>query len=182
VLLLLSGPIGAGKTTLCQHLAEQVRGRGLDVGGILAPAVIEGGRKAGIEVVDLGTGERRLLARTDRDLGGVCVGRYSFDACTLAWAVELCARALTTDALVFVDEIGPLELERKQGLASLVPMLAQPRAGTTVVIVRDGLIDALRARVARARPRLVRLESTRRQETRAGMEAILFAPETTRGG
>jgi len=68
MLILLSGPIGSGKTTLCARAAAAARARGIAVAGVLAPAIVQRGAKVGIEAVDLVTGERRLLARADRDL------------------------------------------------------------------------------------------------------------------
>ena len=74
--------------------------------------------------------------------------------------LSLCKDALKKNALVFVDEIGRLELNRGKGLAPLIPLLAQPRRGHTVVIVRDTLLDKLVAYVEPAQPRLVTLDDT----------------------
>ena len=164
MLILFSGPIGAGKTTFCQQLAAAARARGVPVAGVLAPAIAQDGQKVGIEAVDLRSGARRTLARTDRDLGGVRVGPYSFDDQALTWALQRCQEALRGDALAFVDEIGRLELERGEGLAPLLPLLARPRPAHTVVIVRDTLLDELAARVAAAQPRVVTLQDTKMQE------------------
>jgi hypothetical protein len=62
MLALLTGAIGVGKTTLCQHLAAGARARGVAVGGVLAPPVTSQDRKVGISLVDLHSGETRLLA------------------------------------------------------------------------------------------------------------------------
>jgi hypothetical protein len=62
MLVLLTGAIGVGKTTLCQHLAAGARARGVAVGGVLAPPVMGQDRKVGISLVDLHSGETRLLA------------------------------------------------------------------------------------------------------------------------
>jgi nucleoside-triphosphatase THEP1 len=154
MLILLSGPIGAGKTTLCERAAAAARERGVRVAGVLAPAVVEDGAKVGVEAVDLASGERQLLARTDRELGGMA--------------------ALATDALVFVDEIGRLELHRGAGLASLIPRLIEPRQADTVVVVREDLLDRAVARMAPAAPRTVVLDTTSRDVAWAELEALLF--------
>ena len=85
MLILVSGPVRVGKTTLCLRLAERARERGLCVAGVLTPALMEDGAKVGIQAVELGSGEARLLARVDRDLGGTRVGPYSFDDRVLDW-------------------------------------------------------------------------------------------------
>jgi nucleoside-triphosphatase THEP1 len=165
VLVLVSGPVRAGKTTLCLRLVERARECGLSVGGVLTPAVVENGVKAGIQAVELGSGETRLLARVDRDLRGVRVGPYSFDDRVLDWVTCCCERDLGLETrIVFVDEIGKLELNRGGGLARLVPVLARPRAQTTVVIVRDFLLDALVERLPEKEPCVVMLDPARREQ------------------
>ena len=61
-LLVVSGPPGAGKTTLCIRVAAQLGAR---IGGLVSPARMEGGRKTGILVRDLASGEERLLAQVE---------------------------------------------------------------------------------------------------------------------
>lgn len=143
---LVSGAIGAGKTTVCQKVVEAARARGFACGGLLTPALIEDGRKVGIVGVDLGSGERRVLARTDHDLGGPCVGCYHFTADAFAWANAVIASAVEAGCdLLVVDEIGPLELVQGGGLAPALDLLsAVPRA---LIVVRISLVDALRGRL-----------------------------------
>jgi nucleoside-triphosphatase THEP1 len=174
MLILLGGPVGVGKTTLCARAAVAARARGWAVAGVLAPAIVEDGKKAGIEAADLANGERRLLARSDCDLGGVRVGQYSFDDEALAWMLSLDVAALAGDALAFVDEIGHLELDHGVGLAPLVPLLAQPRQADTVVVVRGDLLDVMVARTALAAPRVVTLDPTHRDAAWAELEILLF--------
>ena len=191
MLILVSGPIGSGKTTLCQRLVDVARGRGFCVGGVLTPPVIEAGVKVGIEAVDLrfvGTraAEGRLLARTDRDLEGTRCGPYSFDDRVLCWVALLCARALTEstagagETLVLVDEIGRLELNRGVGLARTIPLLAQVRDRRVIAIVRDTLLDRLVACVQEAEPRIVVVDPQRREEAWNELSGLVFAGETDR--
>ena len=147
---LLSGEIGAGKTTVCQRVVNLARSRGYACGGLLTPALIEDGRKVGIVGVDLGSGGRRVMARTDRDLGGPCVGCYHFTADAFAWANAVIASAVEAGCdLLVVDEIGPLELVQGGGLAPALDVLgAAPRA---LIVVRISLVDALRGRLEMGR-------------------------------
>jgi nucleoside-triphosphatase THEP1 len=130
-----------GKTTVCQAVAELARRRGYRPGGVITPAIYacpeqsrrdSHGTKVGFEAVDVGSGERWPLARTDpstssghrRDLGGPQVGPYSFDPAALAKALRVLRRAATAGCDLFVvDEIGPLELEQGQGFAPILDLI-----------------------------------------------------------
>lgn len=145
---LLTGPIGVGKTTVAERVAGSALRRGLACGGLLAPALIDPcGQKAGIWGVDVATGERRLLARIDRDLGGPRVGPYSFDGDALHWALGVVEGAISRADLVLVDEIGKLELWENGGLSPVLPRLAAGEARRALVLVRESLLGELQARL-----------------------------------
>ena len=187
MLILLSGPVGVGKTTLCLRLVDAARERGLSVSGVLAPAVIVECAKRGIQAVDLRTGEMRSmarLARGDDAANGTRVGPYVFDDLTLDWVVALCSKALratgtTQRSLIFVDEIGKLELNRGEGLAPLVPLLAQPRDAYVVAIVRDTLLGLLLAHVQGAAPRVVVVDPRRRRRAWAEITSLVFGEKAS---
>ncbi len=61
-LLLVTGLSGVGKTTWCTHLIELARSTGRSINGLLSPSVFADGRKVGIEIVDLDSGDHRRLA------------------------------------------------------------------------------------------------------------------------
>ena len=122
---LLTGSVGVGKTTVAERVAGLARRQGIHCGGLLAPAMVNScGQKVGIWGVDISTGERCVLARTDRDLGGPAIGFYSFDASALDWAVGVLDSAIGACDLLIVDEIGKLELWRGIGLAPVLPRLS----------------------------------------------------------
>jgi nucleoside-triphosphatase THEP1 len=140
-IVLLSGPVGVGKTTVAERVAGDLGRRGWACGGLLAPALVNScGQKAGIWGVDLLGGERRILARTDRDLGGPAIGPYSFDAGALDWALGAIEGAIRGCDLVVVDEIGKLELWQGTGLAPILPRLAAGEARRALVLVREELL------------------------------------------
>ncbi len=175
VIGLLAGAVGAGKTTAAQRVVSLARRRGLACGGLLAPALIgRRGSKIGIEGVDLLTGERRTLARTDRELGGPNVGAYSFDDAALAWANGAIEAALGACDLLIVDEVGKLELWRHAGLAPVVPRLASGEVKRSLVLVRAFLLAELQARLSPVEQVVFELDAQNRDELPPHVLARLF--------
>ncbi len=80
-LTLLTGPRGCGKTTECLALFEQARAGGLDVAGLISPAVFEGEQKVGIAVLNLRTGHSRPLAWVNdgASFAGMSTSGWIFD-------------------------------------------------------------------------------------------------------
>jgi nucleoside-triphosphatase THEP1 len=145
---LLTGPVGVGKTTVAERVVGLARRQGLVCAGLLAPALMNScGQKAGIWGIDLLTGQRQILARTDRNLGGPEVGPYSFDATAIVWAVDVLEGAMGACDLLVVDEMGKLELWRDAGLAPILPRLAAGEAKRALVLVRDLLLADLQERL-----------------------------------
>jgi nucleoside-triphosphatase THEP1 len=168
---LLTGAVGVGKTTVAERVVGLARQQGLTCGGLLAPAMLDGcGLKAGIWGVDLRTGERRILARTDQEINGPAMGPYSFDNAALAWATGIVEVAITTvdprtgehNDLLVVDEIGKLELWRGIGLAPILPKLAAGAVSRSLVLVRDSLLTDLQTRLGSVEQMVFRVDKENR--------------------
>jgi len=150
---LLTGPVGIGKTTIAERVIGLARKQELVCGGLLAPAMHNRcGQKIGIWGIDILSANRRILAHTDRDLGGPTVGPYSFNAEALDWAVSVVKGALEPAAarpcdLLIVDEIGKLELWHGVGLAPLMAHLASGEVNRALVLVRESLLVELQNRL-----------------------------------
>jgi nucleoside-triphosphatase THEP1 len=152
---ILTGDMGAGKTTTCGRLLGHARDLGLDCAGILSPARVDGGVKVGIDVVDARTDERRRLAEVDELPGRLRVGPYRFDDEAVAWGVARLGVACPCDIL-FVDEIGPLEMDRGEGWVNALDVLRAGQYSLAVTVVRASLVDAVRKAVGAPGTVLVR--------------------------
>ena len=148
-LYLLTAPSGAGKTTLCQALAEHARAAGWDVAGLLSPPHFDDGRKSGIYIEDLRSGERCLLAvaasQATHTAGyDLCLGRWLFSTACLSRGNAIFAASLPAD-LFIVDELGPLELTRGAGWQNAITALRSQRYTVGAVVVRPELVEQARS-------------------------------------
>ena len=177
-----------GKTTVCQAVADLACRRGYRPDGVITPALYAcpersrracpadwelgignwGLTKVGFEALDVGSGERWPLARTDRELGGPRVGPYSFDPAALDRALRVLRRAISVGCdLLIVDEIGPLELEQGKGFAPILDLLPVEGPTHTLIVVRPALLD----------PLLLRLRGAVRRPCRTGFTVFSVTEE-----
>jgi len=163
--LIVTGDRGARKTTLCITLASSSpRFKGL----VSPPLFSAGGNRVGFFAWCLSTREEWVFGRSDVELDGPRFGRFSFSSVGISRAVSCLRRAIARSPgpvmfapapaalknaqgpVIVIDEIGSLELERGEGLASVLPLLAD--AGDLLLVVRPELV----ARVAELVPRHAR--------------------------
>lgn len=159
---LLTGERGAGKSTVCLRVAEMARAAGLPVAGVAsAYADLQRGR---LEAVDLSTSQRWPLASAVESLGGPAIGRFSFSPAGLARALDALQRAAGLDvALLVVDEVGPLELGRREGFYPLLERLRRLDSPDLLVVVRPSLLGELRAFLAGERQSVLEVTASTRE-------------------
>jgi nucleoside-triphosphatase THEP1 len=145
----LTGRVHVGKTTICREVVRRARARGYIVRGLLTlPALDADGTRLGLELLDLESGKRRLLASIHRDLGGPRVGPHHFDPVTLQWGESILVAAHRHPCdLLAVDEIGRLELEQNSGFQGVLAVLASDLLPRSLVLVRDTLLEVFRRRL-----------------------------------
>jgi nucleoside-triphosphatase THEP1 len=154
-ILILTGDFGAGKTTVCRRLAESARKRGVHAAGVISPALFEDGEKTGINALDIQTGETRSLAvlrQTARS--SLETGRWSFFPRSMEWANRVLRNACPCTLLI-IDELGPLELERRQGWTAGIDALDSRAYEAAVAVIRPALVETARARWPHARTRQI---------------------------
>src|SRR5512136_1358240 len=88
-IIIFTGPPGSGKTTLCRQVADLARQHGVDCAGLVCPARFHQSRKVGIDVLNLRTGECRLLAETDHLPAPLRTKAYRFDVEAIAWGATV---------------------------------------------------------------------------------------------
>ncbi len=144
MITIITGSRGVGKTTLLLNLIEKLKNMGTHPSGIITPAVHDGdGKKVGFYALDVTAGERWELGRSDKDLEGLSYGPFSFSERGFNRAIEILTKALTEGSEdVFLDEIGPLELEKGYGFSSILSLISGFNINRNLyLVIRPELID-----------------------------------------
>jgi nucleoside-triphosphatase len=145
---LVTGPPGSGKTSVVSQVVQTLKIRGFQAGGIYCPEIREEGARVGFRMVDLISGEERILAHVKlRD--GPRVGKYRVDVASIdKFSEAVVGRALEEADFVVVDEIAPMEIHSdgfKRAVLAVLdsekPMLAAIHQRTT-----SGFIGEVKAR------------------------------------
>jgi len=141
---LVTGRPGSGKTSVIENAIKILQGHGLKPGGLYCPEIREGGVRLGFNIIDLMTGEERILAHVDqRD--GPQVSRYRVNVKNVDEMSEAAiGRALREADFVVIDEIAPMEMYSegfKRAVAAALdsdkPLLAIIHQRTTTGFIGD---------------------------------------------
>ena len=141
---IITGSRGVGKTTLLLKLIEELKNKGTHPSGIMTPAVYnEDKKKIGFNALDVATGGEWELGRSDKHLGGPSYGSFSFSARGFIRANKILEKVLTEGSgNVFLDEIGPLELEKGYGFFSILYLISSFDINRNLyLVIRPELID-----------------------------------------
>lgn len=108
--LLVTGPPRSGKTTVIQRTRDRLESHGFRAGGLYCPELRSDGDRVGFEIVDVATGESRILAHVDRT-EGPRVGKYRVNVDGVdGISAAAFGRAFETADFLIVDEIAPMEV------------------------------------------------------------------------
>ena len=141
MVIIVTGEIGIGKTTVCDKALKMLRSAGYACGGILTHKAMDGS----LTVLDIQTGEERTLASTNDTYHGPHTGKYFFSVEGIEFGVRAIERGITSDIL-FVDEIGYLEL-CGDGFAGSLELIKTQKARNSILVIRKQLLRAFLARL-----------------------------------
>jgi nucleoside-triphosphatase THEP1 len=145
-LMIVTGWRNTGKTTFCQFMIEAARERNLKVSGLLSPGVFENYDKIRIEMEDLSSGEKRVLAHKGFDPESEFnLPHWVFEKENLTWGNTVFEKSVPTDVLI-VDELGPIELEQNKGWTFGMQALDSGQYKVAIVVIRPELMPLAKQR------------------------------------
>ena len=140
-ILIITGEIGSGKTSLLHDLVTGLRTKGFAPAGIISPGRVEDGTKTGIRLLNVKTGDEWLLAELrGAEAVGPATLRWQFYQDVMDTGNQILGELDSCDFL-FIDELGPLEFLRKEGWQSAFTALEESDYNTALVVIRPGLLD-----------------------------------------
>jgi nucleoside-triphosphatase len=172
MIVLITGESGCGKTTLCAHVVAALKARGLDVAGVLTLPRFSDGKKIGMDVEDVRTGERGALADHCVFGAGTANLAWKFDDAGLARGAQILREATPCDVLV-IDELGPLELLRNTGWIHALDLLRACHYRLALVVVRPSLLVSLQMRLEGFRTMTLNVTGVNHDELSAQIVAQL---------
>jgi nucleoside-triphosphatase THEP1 len=139
--IIITGEIGSGKTTLIKHISFLLKDSGFRIGGIVAPAIYEQENKMGYDIIDESSGNIMRLSQIKEIEGMPRVGKYFF----ISEAVDFGCKALSVEKnresqIVLIDEIGAWELQG-QGWASSLNELIINFNMPLIITVRKSFVE-----------------------------------------
>jgi nucleoside-triphosphatase THEP1 len=138
---LLCGSSESGKTTTLLRFLDQVESLNLDCRGILCPPVFEDSQKTAINILNVSSREERHLAVLNlTQATELATHRWILDTGAVEWGNTLLEKAVPCDIL-FVDELGPLEYDRGQGLIEGFTAIDSSAYQLALVTLRPSLLE-----------------------------------------
>lgn len=144
MIIIITGTRGIGKTTLLLKLIEELKKNGTPLSGIMTPAIYDKDKnKVGFYALNVANGEQWELGRSDKLLEGPSYGPFSFSERGFNRANEILEKVLTNDPVdLFLDEIGPLELEKGYGFSPILSLINSFDINRNLyLVIRPELID-----------------------------------------
>jgi len=136
MVIIVTGAIGIGKTSVCRKLIELVIKQGFTGGGILTNKATN----SSLIAEDVRSGKTETLASTDKLYNGPRTPKYSFNPKGIDFGIQAIDRGTSADILV-VDELGHLEL-RGEGFARVLTLIKEGKVKDCVLVIRTELLPA----------------------------------------
>ena len=141
MVVIVTGAIGIGKTTVCRKLIEILRNKGYTCGGILTYKAAD----KGIIIEDIQSGETETLASINNVYQGPRTQKYFFNPKGIDFGIRKIEQGISSSILL-VDEIGHLEL-RGEGFVKILELNKTGKLKHCILVIRRELLHAFLPRL-----------------------------------
>ncbi len=134
MLIIITGAIGIGKTTVCRKVIDLAKRLGYSCGGIITPKTTQGD----IIIEDIQTARTMTLATLRKIYQGPSIGKYYFNQTGIEFGIRAIDTAKESSVLL-IDEVGPLELSGGGFAQALVSNNINEFKNSILVIRREAV-------------------------------------------
>lgn len=144
--IIITGPIGAGKTNFAKQLSDMLRKNNIIAGGIITEKILDVNSAVGYDLVDIESLERVIFLRQNSECGSDSIGRFTICRDAIEAGNRILRTVAATDnKVIIIDEVGMLELNGKGWSESINSILV--KAGRKLIItVRSSFIEEVMAK------------------------------------
>lgn len=137
MVIVITGEIGIGKSTICQKVLAMARNLGFTCGGVITYKM----PGDTLSIMDIRSGETAVLAIPGDKYGGPLVPRFTFDPEGIAFGLRA-IEAGSLAGIMFVDEIGIIE-SMGEGFIKAFDIINESRAKNSILVIRNELLEYL---------------------------------------
>jgi nucleoside-triphosphatase THEP1 len=135
LIFLLTGERSAGKSTLCHELAKTLQRQGIDVAGLLTTQPTS----HTLDVREIRGSACYRLTYPFESEKGIALTHFRINPEAMQRSTHTLETSFPTEVFI-LDELGPLELVRKQGWVDVLEMLAVEAYRVACLVVRPTLL------------------------------------------
>lgn len=135
MVIIITGAIGIGKSTVCKTVVNVARNHGYSCGGVITSKI----GNEDIVIKDILTGKTKDFASTSNDYGGPRTHKYFFNPQGTDFGNLAIEKGIAADILV-IDEIGQLELSG-HGFTGVIGMISKDKVGNCILVIRKSLLS-----------------------------------------
>ncbi|MEZ5106492.1 MAG: nucleoside-triphosphatase [Draconibacterium sp.] len=139
--IFITGKIGSGKTTLIKGIISDFQKEAISIAGFYSDRILKDGQTIGYDAVNISTGERMKLLRTESETTGEKIGKYFFYPEAFRKAAKLTKPE--SSQLFIIDEVGRLEL-REKGWFEILQYVKTNSKLIILLIVREEVIEDIK--------------------------------------
>jgi len=157
-IIIITGNIGQGKTTLLKEIVDLLKQKEIRTGGIISPRIFNDNILIGYNLIDAGNNDQTLFSRTSGDESMIRAGKYYF----YNEGFEFGKRALAIEnnkesQVIVIDEVGFLELDNKGWAFCLNTLIRHPDK-SIILVVRNSLVDNVIKKWSISEPLIIETE------------------------
>jgi nucleoside-triphosphatase THEP1 len=138
---IITGQQGSGKTIFLGELVQELRHKGIQVGGLLSEGFWDQKIRSKFELVDITTSQRMLFCTRTEQPGWENSGHFYINPEAITFGERvLHPSVLLNSQIIAIDEIGPFELRGSGWCKAIEKLIIELPEIPFILVVRENLL------------------------------------------